>query len=416
MDWDSYNGGRSERVDIVDDNTGNVLNTQTISGFQNGVYLVWNLTGSVTVRVTNLNPASNAVLEGLFFGAGAPPSSSSAAFVKSDPTTHGNWKGVYGADGFNIVGDAVNYPSYALVTPAGQASYTWASSTSDTRALQKSATGSTDRVAATWYSATQFSIDVKLTDSQTHQLALYAVDWDNWGGGRSERVDIVDDNTGNVLNSQTISGFQNGVYLVWNLTGSVTVRVTNLNPPSNAVIEGLFFGPGSGSSSSSAAFVKSDTSSQGNWKGVYGADGFNVVADAVNYPSYALVTPSGQSTYVWGASAFDVRALQKSAAGSTDRIAATWFSGTQFSVDVKLTDGQTHQFALYAMDWDGYNGGRSERIDIVDDNTGTVLNSQTISAFQNGVYLVWNLTGSVTVRVTNLNPASNAVVEGLFFR
>jgi hypothetical protein len=67
------------------------------------------------------------------------------------------------------------------------------------------------------------------------------VDWDNWGGGRSERVDIVDDNTGNVLNSQTISGFQNGVYLVWNLTGSVTVRVTNLNPASNAVVEGLFF-------------------------------------------------------------------------------------------------------------------------------------------------------------------------------
>ena len=30
-------------------------------------------------------------------------SSSSAAFVKADTTTHGNWKGVYGADGFNVV-------------------------------------------------------------------------------------------------------------------------------------------------------------------------------------------------------------------------------------------------------------------------------------------------------------------------
>ena len=55
-------------------------------------------------------------------------------------------------------------------------------------------------------------------------------------------MDVIDDATGTVLNSQTISGFQNGVYLVWNVTGSVTFRITNLASGSNALINGLFFG------------------------------------------------------------------------------------------------------------------------------------------------------------------------------
>jgi hypothetical protein len=46
-----------------------------------------------------------------------------------------------------------------------------------------------------------------------------------------------------VLDSRTISGFQNGVYLVWNVRGHVLIRVTNLNPASNAVVSGLFFSP-----------------------------------------------------------------------------------------------------------------------------------------------------------------------------
>ena len=72
-------------------------------------------------------------------------------------------------------------------------------------------------------------------------VAVYALDWDNWHGGRNERIDVLDP-TGAVLDSRTISNFQNGVYLVWSVTGSVTIRVTNLNTASNAVISGLFLG------------------------------------------------------------------------------------------------------------------------------------------------------------------------------
>jgi hypothetical protein len=44
------------------------LSTQTLGDFANGVYLVWNITGDVTIKVTNLNGNSNAVLSGLFLG------------------------------------------------------------------------------------------------------------------------------------------------------------------------------------------------------------------------------------------------------------------------------------------------------------------------------------------------------------
>ena len=80
---------------------------------------------------------------------------------------------------------------------------------------------------------------MNITDGQSHQVALYAVDWDN--GGRSEMIQVIDTATGKVLDSRTISSFQNGVYLVWNVSGNVTFKVVNTSN-TNAVLSGLFFG------------------------------------------------------------------------------------------------------------------------------------------------------------------------------
>jgi hypothetical protein len=125
------------------------------------------------------------------------------------------------------------------------------------------------------------------------------------------------------------------------------------------------------------------------------------------------VTVSGASTYTWNGSTSDVRALQKGAAGSTDRIAATYYSSTSFTVDINFTDGQTHQVAAYFLDWDG-NNTRSERVDVIDPVTHQVLSSQIVSSFSGGEYLVWNLSGHVQIQVTNLG-GWNAVMSGLFF-
>src|SRR5262249_2836133 len=150
---------------------------------------------------------------------------------------------------------------------------------------------------------------------------------------------------------------------------------------------------------------------QGTWKGTYGADGYNIIGDLASYPSYATVSPSGQSNYTWTSSTTDVRALHKASAGATDRIASCWYSGSSFTVDVNLTDGGSHVVSLDALDWDG--NSRSEKVEVLDASTGAVLNTQTLSSFHNGSYLSWTISGHVVFRFTALT--GNAVLSGIFF-
>ena len=84
---------------------------------------------------------------------------------------------------------------------------------------------------------------------------------------------------------------------------------------------------------------------------------------------------------------------------TTSRIAACWFSGASFTIDVNLTDGQVHPVSLYAVDWDSM--GRSEQIQVLDGSSGAVLNTQTISSFSGGEYLTWNVSGHVQFVVTS---------------
>jgi hypothetical protein len=241
--------------------------------------------------------------------------------------------GAYGADGFSLAGNNQSLPTYASMTLANQLNWTWAASTTDTRGLQNS-TG-TARLAATWYNLTSFSIDVNVTDGQTHQIALYALDWDS--KGRSETIQVTDGQSGAVLDSRTVFGFTNGSYVVWTISGHVKFIVTNSAGP-NAVISGVFFGtagaaapapvtpvvtppapPTSTSSSTTncppvtnaVSFLGIDSTTQGAWKGlgnfnappassslVYGKDG-DILPDtegcdgACNpFPSYVAFGPS----------------------------------------------------------------------------------------------------------------------------
>jgi subtilisin family serine protease len=165
--------------------------------------------------------------------AGSP----SATFAGSDATTQGTWHGVYGGDGYSLVGDATSLPAYGTVTPSGQALWTYATSTSDVRGLQKAAVA-TDRVAAVWYGQT-FALDVNLTDGAPHQVGLYLVDWDS--RGRAQTVEVRDAVTNALLDSRAVSGFVGGQYWRWTVTGHVTMRLI-CTAGSNAVVNGVFFG------------------------------------------------------------------------------------------------------------------------------------------------------------------------------
>jgi hypothetical protein len=421
-----------------------------------------------------------------------------ANFAGTDTTTQGTWQGVYGGDGYSLAQSSQSLPSYGTTALESQSNYTWAASTTDPRGLELP--GGASRIAATWYNSSSFTISLNFTDGNSHKVAFYALDWDS--KARAETFQITDAASGITLDTESISNFTNGVYLVWNILGSVNVTVTATSGP-NAVVSGVFFGGASagesvviaptsvnlssgqsqqftatvngapatqtvtwsisgvsptgtatgsfspstaglylapasvttsaqvtvkatsadGTASSTATvnlapptavsvanFVKVDTSTQGSWHGVYGANAYSIAQDSQTTLSYGTYTVENNLNYTWNPSTTDPRALQNGA--NTGRLAATWYSPSSFSIDVNLTDGNSHQVAVYALDWDAQ--GRTETISIVNPSTNSVLNSQTVSSFSGGEYLVWNITGHVTISVT-CTGGPNTVISGIFF-
>ncbi len=154
---------------------------------------------------------------------------------------------------------------------------------------------------------------------------------------------------------------------------------------------------------------RQDAATQGTWIGTYGTQGYDIVSGPSKLPSNDTVTPSGQATYTWTTTASDPRTLQ--VPGSSNRVAAVWYSSTKFTVDVNLADGLTHDLELYFDDWD--NMGRAETVQISDATSGTVLDTETISSFVNGVYLDWKVSGNLVITITR-TAGANAVLNGVF--
>jgi hypothetical protein len=90
---------------------------------------------------------------------------------------------------------------------------------------------------------------------------------------------------------------------------------------------------------------------------------------------------------------------------------------TSFNLEFSFGSG-THNFEVYAVD--DQNGGsqlRSEQIQVLDGDTGTVLyDSGSFTNFTGGVYYKWSITGHVKVKVINTSTnGTSAVINGAFF-
>jgi hypothetical protein len=180
------------------------------------------------------------------------PAGASATFAFEDRTTQGNWINAYGIPSFYAPGlVATNWPATTRVTTAGAAYQLWAAQTNLAGALLKPLTPDAteltalDRHAAAWTASGGFSILIERA-STSRRLAIYCLDFGS-GGTRSQTVSLVDTNTGAVIEDSrtgqpctaTISGFTNGVYLVWDTIGTVRVDVTRLTGP-DAAVSALF--------------------------------------------------------------------------------------------------------------------------------------------------------------------------------
>jgi uncharacterized repeat protein (TIGR01451 family) len=359
-------------------------------------------TQTVTVTAMNTGTAATAAITLVPSTVGV----SAATFVQYDTTTQGNWIGTYGADGYSLAGGNQLLATYDPTFATNGATWTWASSTADPRALESNTQGS--RSAATWDSTT-VTFDVNLTDGQSHQVALYLLDWDN--KGRCETVQVLDANSNQprVLDQEIAINFANGTYLVWNISGHVTIAITVGGGP-NSVVSGVFFGGGGSKTvTATASFTGLDTTTQGNWPAAYGSQGYALANVGQSFQIPVTFSLQGQVTWTWAASTTDSRALLLP--GGPGRMAATWFSATTFTLDINLTDGLTHPVALYALGWD--SRGRAEKIQILDAGTGTVLDTRNISGFSQGTYVIWNINGHVQIIVSSTT--GNGVVGAVFF-
>ena len=119
--------------------------------------------------------------------------------------------------------------------------------------------------------------------------------------------------------------------------------------------------------------------------------------------------PPGESTYTWTTTSSDPRALQTP--GSSNRVAAVWYASTSFTIAVNLADGQAHDIALYALDWD--NRGRSEQIQISKPPPARSWIRRPSPISRAGSISSGRSPANVIITVTRLAGA-NAVINGLF--
>ena len=164
-----------------------------------------------------------------------------------------------------------------------------------------------------------------------------------------------------------------------------------------------------------ATFVKTDTKTQGSWKGVYGSEGYMIASDNTVQPKYGTVSKTGWSV-TWNGNGLtsEVRAPQRADGGPNDRIAGQWGTNDKsYDIDCNFTGDAMHQVALYGLDWD--RNGRTEDIQVIDAGNGGVLDTVDLNTYVNGKYLVWNVRGHVIFRVINNSGWTNPALSAIFF-
>ncbi len=161
-----------------------------------------------------------------------------------------------------------------------------------------------------------------------------------------------------------------------------------------------------------AVFLWQDRTTQGNWKGSFGQDGYLIVGESIQVPNYSTFDPhSSVNIHVHDYWSSDPSALQKAHPiySASERIASYFHSLNTMQIDVSTTDNQPHRIALYLADVDATR--RTAIVQAVDTLTGALFDSQSISLptdnlgqspiYRNGVYLVYRYQGRITFKIMN---------------
>ncbi|MGN1408652.1 MAG: hypothetical protein ACI4XJ_00595, partial [Eubacteriales bacterium] len=183
-----------------------------------------------------------------------------AADLAEDRTTHGDWVGKYGKDGYIIFNssestftenlpDYVQEITYSDLYEANATPHSWWSG-ADGSELEDPAhfndalwedESMTSRRAPCIYNGEGVMITVDTGDVTT-TVSFYSLDWDD--NGRVILVTMYDAD-GNEVTSKEVGEFYNGVYVSTEVTGKATFEFMFLESvktsPSNAVVSAVFF-------------------------------------------------------------------------------------------------------------------------------------------------------------------------------
>ena len=172
-----------------------------------------------------------------------------------------------------------------------------------------------------------------------------------------------------------------------------------------------------------AIWVGFDTTTMGGWKVSYGTQGYafanvdsgGVTANIVSPPSY-FPDPGLTNALVSLGTPFPY-----TAADSSDPvpptlitpIAVDWFDATSLQVVFSFNDFALHQVALYCRD---HETGREQILDLYEDSTSTLLDTQPLLSFTAGTYAVWKISGAVKVTIMHTpTKGLNCVLSAIFF-
>ncbi len=173
-----------------------------------------------------------------------------------------------------------------------------------------------------------------------------------------------------------------------------------------------------------------DTTTQGNWIGTYGGQGYilNDYAgggtDVASLPGYVTgYAYSGSTNYdVWNnpvnSTTFPLNwqsAPQNPANPGGDRVAATAYDGN-YSVNLTLGQAKSFDVSVYALDWDS----TSRDVNLtVNGSTVEVNNVTPANAYHNGEWVTWSVfnapAGSFPIDIQYLGGA-NAVISAITFQ
>lgn len=171
---------------------------------------------------------------------------STAALLGIDETTRGNWPDKYGSDGFFMPRyfygrDCQALPDYLCAVDCG--SFTnrqfslWKNSSDST--LLSSPISYCARYLGALETCVSNSLTLYLNDAQPHQVALYVCDFDK--AGREQTIELRDLEGRELAPACTVTNFEQGKWLRFQISGSVQVRVTSQKSGSTAVLSAVMF-------------------------------------------------------------------------------------------------------------------------------------------------------------------------------